>query len=182
VPSLKVAEKPGTVYLIADADLVGEQASIGQNGEPRNANLPFVMNMIDDLAGNAGLIQARSRISAARPFTKLNEILEQTNKGIRDEEKKVEEEIAKWKSEITTKASKKANNGFIMVDQKEMDQLNTKVAEGEAKKRELRKDLRKNIESKFSKYHMLNIFGIPALTLLAGLIIVLVTKSRSAAR
>jgi ABC-type uncharacterized transport system involved in gliding motility auxiliary subunit len=187
VPSLAVAEKAGTVYLVADADLLYDPVSLerdrGPLAEPANSNIPFVMNIIDDLAGNGGMIQSRSRSSASRPFTKLNEILEQTNKGLRVEQAKVEEEIAKWKSEITAAAGKKQGNSpFIMVDQRQMDELNKKVEEGEAKKRELRKEFRKNIEGKFKTYQAWNILGVPVLTILLGFGIVLFMKSKTAAR
>ncbi len=187
VPSLSVADKAGTVYLVADADLIYDPVSLQQNrgplAEPTNANLPFIMNVIDDLAGNGGLIQARSRSSASRPFTKLNEILEETNKGLRKEEADVEKEIEDWKKEITTKAGKRQGNSpFIMVDQRQLDELNQKVEQGEAKKRELRKAFRKNIENKFFTYHWMNILGVPILTILIGFAIVLFVKHRTAAR
>jgi ABC-type uncharacterized transport system involved in gliding motility auxiliary subunit len=172
---------------VADADLLYDPVSLerdrGPLAEPANSNIPFVMNIIDDLAGNGGLIQARSRSSASRPFTKLNEILEQTNKGLRDEQKKVDEEIAKWKSEITAAAGKKQGNSpFIMVDQRQLEELNKKVEEGEAKKRELRKEFRKNIEGKFKTYQAWNILGVPILTIFLGFGIVLFMKSKTAAR
>jgi ABC-type uncharacterized transport system involved in gliding motility auxiliary subunit len=187
VPSLTVADKAGTVYLVADADLLYDPVSLEQNrgplAEPANANLPFIMNIIDDLAGNGGLIQARSRSSASRPFTKLNEILEETNKGLRKEQAEVEKEIEDWKKEITSAAGKRQGNSpFIMVDQRQLDELNKKVEQGEAKKRELRKAFRKNIENKFFSYHWMNILGVPILTILIGFAIVLFVKQSTAAR
>jgi ABC-type uncharacterized transport system involved in gliding motility auxiliary subunit len=182
-----VAEKSGTVYLVADTDLIndafGMDRGAGPMGEPTNANIPFIMNIIDDLAGNGGLIQARSRSSNNRPFTKLNEILEETNKGLREEQKKVDADIETWKKEITATAGKRQGNSpFIVVDQAQMETLNKKVADGEAKKRELRKAFRKNIESKFFTYQAWNILGVPIFTILIGFAIVLIVKSKTAAR
>ena len=186
-PSLTVAEKEATVYLIADGDLVSDQVSLEQNrgglGEPMNANLPFIMNVIDDLAGNGGLIQARSRTSTARPFTKLNEILNETNKGIEEEQRKIDAQITQWKSDITAASSKKnPNSPFIMIDQRQMEELNVKIADGEKKKRELRKEFRKNIDNKFMKYQAWNILGVPIFILIVGLVVVLINKQRTAAR
>ena len=186
-PSLAVAEKESTVYLIADGDLVSDQVSLEQNrgglGEPMNANLPFIMNVIDDLAGNGGLIQARSRTSTARPFTKLNEILNATNKGIQEEKQKVEAEIAQWKSEITATASKKnPNSPFIMIDQRQMDALNSKISQGDKKISDLKKALNKNIDQKVVTYQAWNILGVPILIIIIGLVVVLINKQRTAAR
>ena len=187
VPSLTVAEKEGTVFLIADSDLIYDPVSLererGGLGEPHNSNIPFVLNIIDDLAGNGGLIKARSRTSTARPFTKLNEILEETNKGLREEQQKVEKDIEKWKADLTASNSKKnPNSPFIMVDQRQMEELNKKIEAGEAKKRELRKAFRKNIDSKFSTYQALNILVVPFVILLIGLVVVLIYKRKTAAR
>lgn len=187
VPSLSTAEKAGTVFLVADSDLIYDAVSLdrqrGELGEPTNANIPFILNIVDDLAGNGGLIQARSRTSTARPFTKLNEILNETNKGLSEEQKKVEAEIDQWKQEIATTSSKKnGNSPFIMIDQRQLDELNKKIQAGEAKKRELRKNFRKNIDSKFNSYQAWNIFGVPILVMLIGVAVVLGYKAKTAAR
>ena len=188
VPSLSTAEKEGVVYLIADADLVNDQVSLEhdkppQVAEPLNGNIPLVFNIVDELAGNTGLIQARSRTSAARPFSKLNEILEQTNKGLREEQKKIEDDIAKWRSEITSAGqNKNPNSPFIMVDQRQLAQLQEKNDEGEAKKRELRKQFRKNIDGKFAWIQGLNILGAPLLIVLIGIGVVVLRKMSTAAR
>lgn len=188
VPSLSTAEKEGVVYLIADADLVNDQVSLEhdkppQVAEPLNGNIPLVFNIVDELAGNTGLIQARSRTSAARPFSKLNEILEQTNKGLREEQKKIEDDIAKWRSEITSAGqNKNPNSPFIMVDQRQLAQLQEKIDEGEAKKRELRKQFRKNIDGKFAWIQGLNILGAPLLIVLIGIGVVVLRKMSTAAR
>lgn len=175
------------MFLIADSDLIYDPVSLerdrGGMGEPHNSNIPFVLNIIDDLAGNGGLIKARSRTSTARPFTKLNEILEETNKGLRAQQQEVEKDIEKWRADLTASNSKKnPNSPFIMVDQRQMEELNKKIEAGEAKKRELRKAFRKNIDGKFSTYQLWNILVVPVVILVIGLIVVLLYKRKTAAR
>ncbi|MBP7950832.1 MAG: Gldg family protein [Verrucomicrobiales bacterium] len=187
VPSLTQAQADGVVYLIADADLIDDRVSLDgggqrQLGEPSNSNLPFLFNIIDELAGNSALIQARSRTSAARPFSKLNEILEETNKGLREEQKKLDQQVQQWKDEISSANKQNPNSPFIMVNQKQLAELNQKIEDAETKKRELRKEFRKNIDNKFASYQGWNMFGVPLLIVLVGLGVVLTTKFRTAAR
>jgi ABC-type uncharacterized transport system involved in gliding motility auxiliary subunit len=190
VPSLAQAEKEGIVYLIADADLVNDQTSTnGRPNMPRdlvqatNANVPLVMNIIDELAGNSSLIQARSRSSSARPFSTLNKIIEEMNKGLRDEEKKIDADIEKWKQEVSAKKeNKNPNNPFIVVNQRELDEYNSKIADGESRKRELRKKARKQRDGKLTTYQAWNILGAPVLICLVGLGVVIARKYTTAAR
>lgn len=183
IPSLIVAEKESTVYLIGDSDLVFDPVSLeNRNGEPSNSNLAFVLNIVDDLAGNGGLITARSRISAVRPFSKLNVILEEANKDLRKKQQDLESEIEKWKTELTSSNKQNPNSPFITVNQKQLEELQKKINDGEKKKREIRKDLNRNIDGIFASYHKWNILGVPKLVLLIGLAVFLIMKSRTAAR
>lgn len=178
-----MAEKESTVYLIGDSDLVFDPVSLeNRTGEPSNSNLAFVLNIVDELAGNGGLITARSRISAVRPFSKLNVILEDANKDLRKKQQDLETEIEKWKTELTSSNKQNPNSPFITVNQKQLEELQKKINDGEKKKREIRKDLNRNIDGIFASYHKWNILGVPILVLLIGLAVFLIMKSRTAAR
>ena len=102
---------------------------------------------------------------------------------IQEEKQKVEAEIAQWKSEITATASKKnPNSPFIMIDQRQMDALNSKIAQGDKKISDLKKALNKNIDQKVVTYQAWNILGVPILIIIIGLVVVLINKQRTAAR
>jgi ABC-type uncharacterized transport system involved in gliding motility auxiliary subunit len=183
-PSIQVGESEGTVYLIGDSDVALDLVNGTANGaaQPQTGNIAFLFNAIDDLAGNSDLIEARSRTSSERPFSRLNEILEETTKGIREEQKKVDEDIKKWQEEITTKTSQKdLQRGFIMIDQKQLAELQKKVEEGEAKKRDLRKEFRKTVDRKFTTYQFWNILGVPLFIALIGITVWILKRIRLAA-
>jgi ABC-type uncharacterized transport system involved in gliding motility auxiliary subunit len=154
-----------------------------RGGQPRTGNIAFLFNMIDDLAGSGNLTEARSRTSSQRPFSKLKKIQEDVTKDILEEQQKIEKDIETWQKELTSKMSEKdLQRGVIMVNQRDMADLQEKVEQGEKQKRELRKKFRKTVDGLFTKYQAANILGVPLLVLLIGFAVWLVGRSRMASR
>src|SRR5690606_24499618 len=64
--------KTGLVVLVADTDFLYDNFSVQRLGNmalPFNGNLPFGLNIIDQVAGDVRLTQIRSRGPNRRPFT-----------------------------------------------------------------------------------------------------------------
>jgi ABC-type uncharacterized transport system involved in gliding motility auxiliary subunit len=137
--------------------------------------------MIDDLAGNSGLMEARSRTSTERPFSKMNAILEEATKNLREEQKNVQEEIQDWQKQIQEKSGQKAQGGMIIINETELNQLNSKIEEGEKKMRDIRKKFRETKDGAFTSYQAWNILGVPIGILLIGITVWLLNRMRLAA-
>src|SRR5690606_30244888 len=74
--------KSGLVVLVADTDFLYDRFSVQMLGNmalPFNGNLPFGLNLIDQVAGDVRLTQIRSRGPNRRPFTTIQKIEEEAN-------------------------------------------------------------------------------------------------------
>ena len=79
--TLKKSAEPGVVVLFGDADFIYDQFAVQQQNMlgqrfivPLNGNLSLLQNTVEQLAGDANLIDVRSRSGGRRPFTKINEM------------------------------------------------------------------------------------------------------------
>lgn len=170
---------PATVVLVADADMlfdnfyVQRQNFLGMNiSRMFNDNLNFLLNGGELLAGNDALISIRSRGKFERPFTRV-EALERSAQErwlAREQElmRRVEETNRKLEQ---LEQQKDGSQEFIMSAEQEAEiqQFQREKTRINRELKEVRRNLRADIEALGGLIKFLNIFGMVIVVAAAGL-------------
>jgi ABC-type uncharacterized transport system involved in gliding motility auxiliary subunit len=191
-PDLTEGKSENAVILVADADMLYDQFSVQvQNffGQrimiPMNGNLSLVQNFVEQFAGDEALISMRSRATQNRPFTVVNKMRADAESRYQEAIKKLEEEQQETQRKLNElQQNKDKSQRFILSpeQQEEIRKLQEKAVEVNKQLKEERKKLRKDIDALQTKVKWANIAGMPALVTLAGLILAVLKRRRTAAR
>lgn len=190
---LKEAEAEGSVVLVADSDLLFDDFCVrimnflGQRiASPRNSNLVFFQNMVEQLGGDPNLLKVRSRGSLRRPFTTINEMEEQAQAEYRDKLDKLEEERREAEQKINELQRQKpqGDQQFVMTpeQQAEMQRFSEKRAKASKDLRELRKELNAKITLTKDRIKIFNIALVPLVVFIGGGVYCLIRWLRTGAR
>lgn len=186
---LATGEDPSTVVVVSDADMlfdnfyVQRQNFLGMNiSRMFNDNLNFLLNGSELLAGNDALIRIRSRGKFERPFTRVQELEAQAQERwlAREQElmRKVEETNRKLEQ---LEQQKDASQELIMSAEQEAEiqRFQKEKARINRELKEVRRNLRADIEALGGLVKFLNIFGMVLVVAVAGLAFGLYQRRRS---
>ena len=133
------------VYLVADSDMLCDLLTQQMQD---TGNISMALNMVDEAAGDADLMSVRSRGSAIRPFTKLNEIREAAEKKIRADVDKLNEERQKLIDSINNaknaKERAKAFYSGLEEDRKRQQEISAQIYQ---KQKVARKEIEGEVNS-----------------------------------
>jgi ABC-type uncharacterized transport system involved in gliding motility auxiliary subunit/ABC-type transport system involved in multi-copper enzyme maturation permease subunit len=162
--------------VVADSDVASDRLWVVENslfGQPvfnaQASNGDFFFNMIDQLSGSDNLISIRSRGKVSRPFEKVDQIRRNAELEYRNRQVELLSELEKTQSGI---------NAYLQ------DRVGIDVAKDPAykiladRKIALRQDLRsiqrklnEDVENLGRTVKIINIFGIPILLMILGIIV-----------
>ncbi len=181
-----------TVVLVADTDFLYDQfAAQVQNfmGQriifPVNGNLNLLQNIIEQTAGDENLIAVRSRATMNRPFTKVRDMQVAAEDRYRSKIRDLEKNLQETQTRVSElQKAKEGQQRFILSpeQQAELAKFQQKQAEARKELKEVRKDLRREIDSLENRLKWLNIAGMPLLVTAAGISLALVKRKKTAAR
>ncbi len=190
--SLKVSKQDNVVVLVGDADMLHEQFYarvqnfFGQRIMiPFSQNLTFVQNLVEQMGGDQDLITIRSRATTARPFTKMRELKAKAEERFAakiKELEKSEQELAQKINEMLQ--GKQPGQQVILSDEakQEWQRVQTKRAEVREALRQERRNLRKDIDSLQTRLQWTNILLMPLVVAVAGVVLALIKRQKTAAR
>jgi ABC-type uncharacterized transport system involved in gliding motility auxiliary subunit len=188
--SLKESKTDGVVILIGDADFLFDNFCVQINplfgvATPINGNLGLAQNMVEQLAGDANLVGTRSRGALRRPFTVMQKMQAEAEDAGREKIQKLNQELQNAQNQLNELQAKKEPGQKLILSPEQQ----TKIAEFQKKQRdtqrelrELRKNLRQDIDSLETKLKVANIGAVPALVIVAGLAMFFVRKQRTKAQ
>ena len=185
------AEK-NAVLLIGDTDLLVNETSVrvqrtifGNQVQMINGNLAFVQNAVEIMGGDSNLITVRSREDQNRPFEKINEMQEEATKKFNAELKRAQEKL---ESIVAEKSKMEQNNNqgenqvlTIKINQEDLKQIRKQEAEAQRQIRQVRKDLRKDIDRLQLRLQLANVGVIPLLIIISGIVFFLIKRRKTAA-
>ncbi len=190
--SLKESKSENAVVLFGDADLLSDHFSVQvQNffGQkiviPRNGNLAMVQNIVEQMAGDSNLIKVRSRASLNRPFTVVQEMQKKAEDNYRSKIKELETSLQETQQKLNELQSKKEKGQrFILSPEQQAEVKKFKEKEAAAKRdlKEVRKDLRRDIDSLETRLKWTNIAGMPVVVTMFGLGLAMFKRQRAKAR
>ncbi len=170
---------PGVVVLVADVDMVYDRFSMqsynlmGQVvAQPINENLGFALNMLEQLCGSDVLIGLRSRGSYARPFDRVLEL--QTEAALRwqPEEDRLNQKYQELQQQLI--ALRQATNDGLQLamtpqQEAEVKSKREEIFQINQSLKEVRKNLRRDIELLGARLKALNILAVPLLVAAYGI-------------
>jgi len=185
---LNTGEKNSTLIIIADADLlfdnyyVNKQNFLGLNiSRVFNDNLNFLLNASEMLTGNQELINIRSGGRFERPFTRVQEL----EKSAQARWLATEQELVRKVDETNQKLrelerEKDTTQQFIISAKQEAEIQKFKQEKLRINKelKNVRRNLRADIESLGSAVKFINIFLMPLLVSMAGIFYALYKRKK----
>ncbi len=191
---LKESKEDGAVVLLGDADMLYDQfyAQVrdlfGQRVlMPFAANLTFLQNLLEQMGGDKDLIGIRSRATMTRPFTRVREMQAKAELSYESKIKQLEKDLSDAQQKINDLQRSKAGQGesqaLLSDEQKqEIQRFQKKRAEVNRDLKNVRKNLRRDVDSLETSAKWLNILAMPFAVSLAGVVIAVFKRKRTAAK
>jgi ABC-type uncharacterized transport system involved in gliding motility auxiliary subunit len=192
VPGLKQADKKTTIVIVADSDLlydgyfVSKQNFLGYTiSNVFNDNLNLLLNSAEILTGSDALIEIRSRGSFDRPFTRVAALEEQAQARWRDREQELVKKAEQTNDTLRQLEQQKdaSQRAIISPEQQaEIEKFQEEKRQINDELKIVRRNLRADIESLGRVVKFINIFLMPLIVSLAGILYaVYLSRKRSAA-
>jgi len=189
---LKEGTAEGVVILIGDSDfaydaIAGRTAqAIGQTVFiPSNGNLNFIQSCVEQLAGDSNLIGVRSRATGNRPFERVNRMEAAAQEKYQGKITELEDSLNQTRQKLTElQTGKQADQRTLLSpeQQAEIKKFHENEANVNRELKQVRKDLRGEIDSLQNNLKWINIAGMPLLVTVAGLLLAWMKRTKRAAR
>lgn len=184
--SLKECEKETTVIVVADADMLANEFSVQVQNvmgmellNPINQNLNFVLNVAEVLSGSQDLISLRSRGTSQRPFTKVAEIQKTAQEKWMAEEQNLKKQLDEIENRWQQLQSGTKDQKLLSTQlNKEKDNVRLSRTETRKKLRDVRRNLRENVEQLGNRLEFVNIALMPLLVVIFSLSLAYIRSSR----
>jgi ABC-type uncharacterized transport system involved in gliding motility auxiliary subunit len=176
---LKTGKETATVIIVADADMLADPFYVKKSrflgfavSRVFNDNLNFLSNACEILAGSDDLIGVRSRGKFERPFTTVLELERQAQERWLAKEKELIERVEATNRRLQDlEQQKDASQRLIISPEQEREIAKFKKERQKINRelKEVRKNLRADIETLGTILKGINIFLIPFLVSIAGI-------------
>lgn len=169
----KVSVKDSAVLVIGDIDFIFDDNAVERMRflnqvimRPRNDNLNLVLNATEFLGGSSDLISIRTSGRVQRPFTKVTELQIAAQDRWKAEEERLSGQLRSLQQKLGELQSKRTdgNQAILNADQEqEIKKFREEEAQIRTRRREVRKNLREDIEALGRRLIALNLLFIPGL-------------------
>ena len=192
-PQIKESAQENVVVLIADADMLSDQASIQDIGEsmgqrvyvPRNGNINFVQSQVELFAGDENLINLRSRAAQFRPLTVVQQMEAKAAESYAGKIRELEQTLASAQRNISQLQKNKAEGQqFVLSPEQKTELENFRKKQAQTRKdlKDLRKSLRSESDSLEFWTKLINVGAMPLLVALAGIALAMLKRKWVGAR
>lgn len=190
--SLKETKTDNVVILIGDSDMLYDRFAIREMNSPfgpivmpANANLNFAQNLVEQLAGDSNLIGVRSRATVSRPFTLVKKMQADAQERYQAEIKKLEDSLADAQRRLNEmQQTKEKGQRFILSPEQQsaIEKFRKEEATTKAELKQVRKELRHDIDALENRIKWFNIAAMPLLVSLSGIVIALYKRKLTSAK
>lgn len=178
-PHINETREAMNVILVADTDVLTDrmwarpQNVMGQRITQAFANNgDFVINALDNLGGSQELISIRGRGSYARPFTRVLAMQREADERLREEETNLLRSLSQTEQQIAALSQEGDGSGAMTPQQEaEIERFMQQQLETRRRLREVRHQLNRDIEDLGSRLQLINTALIPALLVIAALLV-----------
>ncbi len=189
--ALKEGQRESSVIIFADSDILYDEFAVTvrqffnrQMMIPMNENLNIVANAVEQLAGDENLISIRSRGDANRPFTVIRDLENAAEEKFRAQMADYTAQLSEIRSKLSEiETSKQPGQKVILTPEMQADLVDLRKKEVELDRtvRELRRQLRRDVDNLQTTLKWLNIAGMPLLVIAIGATVVVLRRRRQAA-
>ncbi len=190
--ALKEGTAEGVVILVGDSDFAYD-AIAGRTAQalaqtvfiPGNGNLNFIQSAVEQLAGDSNLIGIRSRATGNRPFERVNRMEAAAQDKYQGKIAELEDSLNQTRQKLTElQSGKQADQKTLLSpeQQAEIKKFHENEANANRELKQVRKDLRGEIDSLQNNLKWINIAGMPLLVTVAGLTLAWMKRMKRAAR
>ncbi len=190
---LKEATAESSVILFGDSDLIQDPVAVQEIATPfgqrllmpSNGNLAIAQAAVENLAGDSNLISIRSRASRERPFTVVRELQAKAESAFRSKIAQLEQSLAETEQRLAAlQQSKDGSQQFILSPEQQKELANFRQQEVEVRKelKEVRRNLRTEIDALETRLKWINIAAVPILVAVVGIGLALWRRRKAAAR
>lgn len=179
--------KEGAVIIVSDVDLLYDRFAVERFGrmmyQLSNDNISLGLNAVEQMSGNPALISLRSRGSYERPFSRVIAMESTAQKKWREEELKLQDKLQATQTRLNElERTKDKEQRFVLSpeQQKEIARFRTETFETKKQLKEVRKNLRSDIEALGVKLKAANIAAMPVAVAVFGIVFGLVRRRRAA--
>jgi ABC-type uncharacterized transport system involved in gliding motility auxiliary subunit len=184
---LKVGK--GTVVLVGDTDFIFDNYCVQVDpifgATPRNGNLAFVQNLVEQLMGDSNLIPTRSRAVANRPFERVKAIQAQAELAYQSKIKQLEQDLSDTQQKLNELQRGNAKNQRFILSPEQQAEINKfylKKKQVNKELKDVRKQLRQAIDALENRLKWANIALMPFLVTVAGVTLAVVKGKKTAAK
>ena len=178
--SLKESSESGVVILVSDADMLYDRF-VARNmnlfghtiRQPLNDNLAFLLNIVEQLSGSEALIGLRSRGTSDRPFDRVIALEKEARQRWQKEEALLTDKLRQSQARLSElQNAKKEDQQFILSPEqkREIEKFRKEKFETQRRLREVRKNLRREIEALGLKLKLANMALVPLGVIVFGLV------------
>jgi ABC-type uncharacterized transport system involved in gliding motility auxiliary subunit len=183
---LMESRETGTIILVADVDMITDRASVQiQNFlgreiiTPFNDNLSFLANVAEHLTGSSALIGLRTRGLSQRPFTRVEAIQRAAQDKWLAEEEELQRKIEEANQRLRQLQEGSGETAALSTAfAREVDKLREDRLQMQRQLREVRRQLREDVERLSSRLMILNMTAIPIIVIGLGVGIYVVRRAR----
>lgn len=178
--ALKESAKPGAVILVGDVDMLNDNFAIqkinflGQQAvQLANDNIIVMNNLVEQNSGSDILIGLRSRGSFRRPFDKVIALEDKAAEQWRAKEQELNQKLQDLQMKLSElQRSKNKDQQLVISPEQRKEIENFKVQQVAMKKqlKEVRKNLRQDIDALGLKLKVMNIACVPVLVAAFGIV------------
>ncbi|MFO7962753.1 MAG: Gldg family protein [Desulfobacterales bacterium] len=183
------SSKPGSVIVVADVDMLHDsnyldyQNFMGQDVfQIYNDNLNFLLNACELMTGNEELINIRARGKFERPFTRVLELEKEAQERWRLQEQELMKRFEETNEKLKELESRKdASQQFVFSPEQEEEIQKFREEKRRINKRlkEVRRNLRSDIERLGYKVKFVNIFLMPLLVGMVGIAYAVIRRNKA---
>lgn len=185
--ALTESATPANLILVADADFIYDRfwARVSEfRGtrmvEPFADNGALFVNMVDNLTGSDDLISVRSQGTYARPFTVVQAMNRAAQEEFRAAEQRLQAQLQQTEQKLAQLQSSRADAGGPLLtaeQQREIERFQDERVRLRRELREVRHQLRQDIDRLEARLKFINIGLVPLLIAFAA-VLVLLTRGR----
>jgi ABC-type uncharacterized transport system involved in gliding motility auxiliary subunit len=190
--SLKEGKTDGVVILVGDSDFAFDaiaghaQQVLNQTVfVPSNGNLNFIQSSVEQLAGDSDLIGIRSRASGNRPFVVVNKLEAAAQQKYQSKIDELEDNLNQARQNLAALQTNKQSDQKMLLSPEQQAEIK-KFQENEAtlnrELKQVRKNLRQEIDSLQTTVKWVDIAAMPVIVTLAGLMLAYIKRRSRAAR
>ena len=189
---LKEAKADGVVILVGDTDFAYDaiagrtQQILNQTVfEPSNGNLNLIQSSVEQLAGDSNLTGIRSRMSGNRPFEVVNKMQAAAQEKYQGKIDELQNSLDDTRQKLAALQANKQSDQKMLLSpeqQAEIKKFHENEAQVSQELKQVRKNLRQEIDSLQDSLKWSNIAGMPILVTLVGLVLAWFKRQKRAAR